>query len=327
VDQRLYPRRHAVRAALEQLHARVEQGRAEPEDLEQTLRAALRDPGLRVGYQRPGQHGLVDRADIPLPADAPGTCPVLLSGHPVGALLPGAPGGSRQLLREAATAGAVFVALNGSRLQLRRALDEVAASRARLLRAGYEERRRLERDLHDGAQQRLVSVGMALRLAQRHLADGTLDIDGLIDQSVAELGTAVAELRTIAHGLRPASLSGGLAPAIRALSTAVPLAVRLEVCDEPVPDDVATTAYYIASEALTNVVKHADATAVDLRVVREDGRLRIRVADDGRGGIRPHPGSGLAGLADRVAAAGGSVSFAAGRPQGTVVEAVLPCAR
>jgi signal transduction histidine kinase len=220
----------------------------------------------------------------------------------------------------------VFVALIGSRLELRRALDEVAASRTRLQRAGDEERTRLERDLHDGAQQRLVSLGMALRLAQRHISDGTLDVDGLIDQAVAELGTAVAELRAIAHGLRPASLSGGLAPAIRALTRTVPLPVRVEVDDEPVPDHIATTAYYIASEALANVVKHADATAVDLRVVREDGQLRIHVVDDGRGGLRPRPGSGLTGLADRVAAAGGRIRFTEGSPRGSAVEVVLPCA-
>jgi signal transduction histidine kinase len=209
------------------------------------------------------------------------------------------------------------------RLELARALHEVQSSRTRLVQTGYAERRALERDLHDGAQHRLVSLGMAIRLAQRHLDDGTVDVGGLLDQSVAELGTAVAELRQIAHGLRPASLNDGLPVALRTLVSAVPLLVDLEVCADPLPDDVATTAYFVASEAVANVVKHADAERLGLRVSRVDGHLVVRISDDGCGGAASVSRSGLA---DRVAALGGSLRIDSPAGQGTLIEAALPCA-
>ncbi len=203
------------------------------------------------------------------------------------------------------------------------ALREVHSSRARLVEIGYEERRRMERDLHDGAQQRLVSLGMQLRLAQRHLDDGTVDLDSLLDQSVAELGTAVAELRQIAHGLRPSSLDDGLPAALSNLVRSLPLTVDMDVDDRPLPDAVATTAYFVAAEAITNAVKHAEATRIVLQVIRRDGQLLVRVTDDGCGGAR----LGLrSGLADRVAALGGSLHVDSPQGRGTEVEAALPCA-
>jgi len=235
------------------------------------------------------------------------------------------PDASRELLREIASDVGLIVELIRSRLELTEALREVADSRARILHAGYRERRRLERDLHDGAQQRLVSLGMAVRLAQRHLGDPGFDVNGLLDQAVAELSTAVAELRAIARGLRPLDLDSGLGPAIRSLTTGLPIPVVLELSEEEVPDDVATTAYYVASEALANVIKHADAETVAVSVARQGGHVHVRISDDGRGGAQPRPGSGLAGLVDRVAAAGGRLSVESGH--GTRVEAVLPCAR
>lgn len=167
---------------------------------------------------------------------------------------------------------------------------------------------------------------MAIRLAQRHLGDRD-QVDGLLDQAVAELGTAVAELRAIAHGLRPLDLDGGLGSAIRSLTTGLPLPVTLDLDVDEVPDDIATTAYYVASEALANVVKHAGAENVAVAVSRIEDRLHLRVHDDGRGGAQARPGSGLAGLVDRVAAAGGRLSVASPAPRGTVIEAVLPCER
>jgi signal transduction histidine kinase len=166
---------------------------------------------------------------------------------------------------------------------------------------------------------------MAVRLAQRHLGDPGFDVNGLLDQAVAELSTAVAELRGIARGLRPLDLDSGLGPAIRSLTTGLPIPVVLELDEEEVPDDVATTAYYVASEALANVIKHADAETVAVSVARQGGHVHVRISDDGRGGAQPRPGSGLAGLLDRVAAAGGRLSVESGH--GTRVEAVLPCAR
>jgi signal transduction histidine kinase len=321
VERRLYPLRRSVRAAVADLRSKIDAGHARPEDLPGVLRTALRDPDLRIGYVLPGRVGLVDSRCLPLAADG---VPVLVGGNPVGALIPGAGIASRELLRETAAGSALLVEVIRSRLELTEALREVADSRARLLQAGYRERRRLERDLHDGAQQRLVSLGMAIRLAQRRLEAGSeQDVNGLLDQAVAELSTAVAELRAIAQGLRPLDLDAGLGPAIRSLTTSLPIPVHLAVPDEPVPDEVATTAYYVASEALANVVKHSEAETVDIRVERHPAHVLVRVSDDGRGGAVARPGSGLAGLVDRVAAAGGT--FSVGGAMGTTVEAVLPC--
>jgi signal transduction histidine kinase len=165
---------------------------------------------------------------------------------------------------------------------------------------------------------------MALRVAQRHLDDA--DADALIDQAVAELATAVAELRQIAHGLRPSSLDDGLHAALVALTRGVPIPVGLDVQREPLPDDVATTAYYVTSEAIANAVKHAGASRIEVRIARRNGHVEVRVADDGRGGAVPAPGSGLAGLSDRVQALGGALALDSAAGRGTVVEAVVPCA-
>ncbi len=143
------------------------------------------------------------------------------------------------------------------RAELAGALREVEASRTRLVQAGDAERRRLERDLHDGAQQRLVSLGMAMRLAQRHLDDGTVDVNGLLDQGVAELATAIAELRQIAHGLRPTSLDDGLHAALAAITQTLPIPVRLDIPPGELPEDLATTAYFVAAEAVTNAAKYS----------------------------------------------------------------------
>ncbi|MEU2611245.1 histidine kinase [Micromonospora sp. NPDC007271] len=321
VDRRCYPARRAALAAIDDLRARMHAGEAAPERLEEALQQALRDPQVRVGYRMPGTDELVTAGGASFVAADDATV-IRLGGQQIGVLVRGETT-TRELMRELAEACALLVEVVRLRLQLRRALLDVEASRARLLRAGYAERLRLERDLHDGAQQRLVSLGMALRLAQRRLPEA--DVAGVLDQAVAELGTAVAELREIAHGLRPSSLDEGLANALTMLVRGVPLSVTLDVCREPVPEDLATTAYYVASEALANVVKHSRASAVHLQVARTNGDLTVLVRDDGVGGARVRPGGGLAGLSDRVAAAGGSLTVAGGAGDGTRVEAVLPC--
>jgi signal transduction histidine kinase len=321
VDGRLYPLRRGAMVAIETLHRDTSARRARPDELQQVLRVAMRDPALRVGFQIPGTEGFVDTEGVAV--DPTGGVPVVLDGAQIGVLVPGDGIASPDLLRQVAGACAVLVEVVRLRLELRRALHEVEASRARLVQIGFEERRRLERDLHDGAQQRLVSLGMAIRLAQRHLGDGTVDVDALLDQSVAELGTAVAELRQIAHGLRPTSLDDGLHAAVSTLVRTVPVAVDMDVCADVLPDDVATTAYYVLSEAVTNAVKHSDAECIRLHVVRVDGQLIVRVSDDGRGGAVLRATSGLA---DRVAALGGMLQVDSPPGGGTVVEAALPCA-
>ncbi len=324
VDRRLYPRRQAALTALEELSRRTHAGTARPEQIEPVLRAALRDPHLRVGYRLPGTAGYVDAAGVPLDTDEGRRVPVRLGGEDIGVLAPGS-AGHRELLREVAGACVLLVEVVCLRAELSQALHEVESSRARLLHVGYQERRRLERDLHDGAQQRLVSLGMALRLAQRHLDDGSVDVNGLLDQAVAELGTSLSELRQIAHGLRPSSLDDGLAHALTALVATAPVPVSLDVCPDELPDEVATTAYYVASEAVVNAVKHAGAASIRLRVARVGARLTVQVRDDGRGGARLLPGAGLTGLVDRVAATGGGLRLTSPLGHGTLVEAELPC--
>ncbi|GLW96046.1 histidine kinase [Microtetraspora sp. NBRC 16547] len=328
-DRRFYPVRQAVLTAVEELRGRTHAGRAQPEQLEETLRTALRDSMLRVGYRLPGTSTLVDAAGTPIDPAGAHVTEVRLGGHGIGAIVRGTTG-SRELLREVASASALLVEVVRLRIEVNRALDEAEASRTRLLHAGYEERRRLERDLHDGAQQRLVSLGMAIRLAQRHLTDGTVDVDDLLDRSVAELAAAVTELRQIAHGLRPSSLDDGLGNALAMLAGKAPVPVTLDVSaddlPDDLPDDVATTAYYVASEAMTNAVKHAGQAAIGIRVSRRGDRVTVQISDDGPGGATMRPGAGLAGLADRVNAAGGVLRLTSPEGGGTLVEAVLPCA-
>lgn len=329
VDRRLYPLRRAALAAIDGLRVRTYAGEAQPEQLEAVLQSALRDPRVRVGYLVPGRIGLVQADGSPLSVDGGRRVPVRVGGHEIGALIGGTVA-SPELVGELADASALLVEIVRLRIELRQALGEVESSRARLLHAGYEERRRLERDLHDGAQQRLVSLGMALRLAQRHLDDSSVDLNSLLDSSVAELAAAVAELRQIAHGLRPSSLDDGLGPALSSLASKVPIPVTVEVTGDvsvdQLPDDIATTAFFVASEAMANAVKHAHPETIGLRVSRMDGQLTVQVHDDGRGGASLRPGAGLAGIADRVAAAGGALSVSSPAGHGTVVEAVLPCA-
>ncbi|HET6298623.1 MAG TPA: histidine kinase, partial [Kribbella sp.] len=229
------------------------------------------------------------------------------------------------VLKAVAAGAASLVEVTRLRAEVAAALREVEASRTRLVQVGDAERRRLERDLHDGAQQRLVSLGMAMRLAQRHLGDGTVDVNGLLDQGVAELATAIAELRQIAHGLRPTSLDDGLHAALTAITRTLPIPVQLHIGPDRLPDDLATTAYFVAAEAVANAAKYSQATSIAVRVAQSADDVRIRVEDDGCGGAVPRPGSGLSGLADRVAALGGSLSMHSPAGSGTTIEAVLPC--
>jgi signal transduction histidine kinase len=321
VDGRLYPRRRGAIEALDALFRDVSAGSAEPEALQEVLRSALRDDGLVVGYRLPGTDTRVDRGGVPVVAE--GT-PVELAGVQIGVVVQSRAGtSSKELIREVAGRAAPLVEVVRLRVELARAVREVEASRARLLQIGYEERRRLERDLHDGAQQRLVSLGMAIRLAQRHLEDGSVDVDGLLDETVTQLSTAVAELRQLAQGIRPSSLDDGLEAALARLVQNVPVSVETDIVAGPLPDEVATTAYFVISEAVANAVKHANASRIGLRVVRAENQVLVRVSDDGRGGAALQPGSGLA---DRVAALGGSIAITSPVGRGTIVEAALPCA-
>ena len=323
VGRRLYPERARALSAVATLQHEVTAGSAVPEQLEGVLGSALHDPGLRVGYAAPGRRECVDQWGLRVES-GPGGVPAVMGGHQVGVIVPGE-GTDHRFLPELVEASAVLIEMGRLRIEVTAALRDVEASRSRLVRAGYEERRRLELDLHDGAQQRLVSLGMSLRLAQRHLDDGTVDVDQVLDGAVAEIGTAVVELRQIAHGLRPSSLDDGLAAALENLSRSTPVPVGLDLQADDLPDDVSTTAYFVASEAVANAVKHAGAGSIAMSVRRCEGAVRVSVRDDGCGGAVARPGSGLAGLRDRVSALGGTLGIRSDPGLGTEVEAVLPC--
>lgn len=321
LGRRLHPRRARGVAAVRDLVTAVHAGDREPESLEPVLREAMRDPGLRVGYRRPGATAYVDVSGAEV--TGPGI-PIRLKGNEIGTIVSG--GGRAPVPEEVAREAALVAESTRLRGELGHALGEVEASRQRLLRAGYEERRRLEMDLHDGAQQRLVSLGMRLRVAQRRVAGGgTVELDELVDTAVEEIATAVSELRQIAHGLRPSSLDDGLAPALEQLtrSSALPLRVTYEADD--LPEHVSVTAYYVASEGVANAVKHSGAREVEVAVRHERGSVHVAVRDDGHGGARITPGSGLAMLCDRVDALGGRLSLHSPPRGGTVVTAVIPC--
>ena len=206
------------------------------------------------------------------------------------------------------------------------ARGELEASRARLVTAGDEERRRLERNLHDGAQQRLVSLSLSLRLAQRKLATDPQAAQELLSAASLELGVALEELRELARGIHPAVLTErGLGPALESLADRVPLPVELELpTDERLPRRVEAAAYYVVSEALANVAKYARASAVTVTVERQNGLAIVEVADDGVGGADPQRGTGLRGLTDRIEALDGTLVVDSRPGVGTRIRAEVP---
>jgi PAS domain S-box-containing protein len=203
--------------------------------------------------------------------------------------------------------------------------EEIHASRARLVEAADAERRRLVRDLHDGAQQRLVRILLALRLAANRADD---DVGRLLDEAAAETQAAIAELRDLGAGLHPQILTNrGVAAAVESLTAPLPLLVSRAIPERRWPPAIEAAAYFTIAEALTNVVKHAAATSATVTVAERDDRLEIEVADDGRGGAVATPGHGLAGLQDRVAALGGELAVERGEAGGTRLRATLPLTR
>ena len=206
------------------------------------------------------------------------------------------------------------------------ARGQLEASRARLVSAGDEERRRLERNLHDGAQQRLVSLSLSLRLAQSRLASDPQAASELLAAAGSELGVALEELRELARGIHPAVLTErGLGPALQALADRAPLPVELDLAPERLPRRVEAAAYYVVSEALANVAKYAHATGVTVSVAQANGSAVVEVADDGIGGADPEAGTGLRGLTDRIDALEGHLRIVSPPGGGTTIRAEIPC--
>ncbi len=326
VDARFDRGRRDALARIGRFLDAVRDGREEPEAIEATLRLALHDPGLSVAYwlvTDPQTPWRTNQGEPTTRPDGP-ALDVAVGGRMLGRVAFDASARRPRLLREALREARLPLELAHSRIELRHALAETRASRARLVEATDAERRRLERDLHDGAQQRLVAIGMALRLAQQR-ADPGDPMQGVLGAAVRDLQGAVVELRRLAGGVRPRGLDESLAEAIRGLVRASPVPVDARVTAEAVPDIVATTAYFVAAEALTNALKHAQPHSVVIDIARKDGDLRVVVTDDGPGGATISDGSGLAGLRDRVVATGGGLIVDSSPGKGTRVEARLPC--
>jgi signal transduction histidine kinase len=206
--------------------------------------------------------------------------------------------------------------------------EKLTVSRARLIAAADETRRRIQRDVHDGAQQRLVHTVITLKLAKRALGDAAGPGPALVDEALANAERATAELRELVRGIMPAALSrGGLRAGVNSLVDHVDLPVRVDVCTQRLPATVETTAYFIVAETLTNAVKHARAGSASVRALVDGAALHLEVRDDGVGGADRSRGSGLVGLADRVAASGGAIAITSPPGKGTTVVVELPIER
>lgn len=320
--------RAVILERVQQFVEQVRDGSAEPESVETVLRATVSDPELTLLLTDVGGSGYVDLTGRPAaPAEDGVRVPLRTADTDVG-LLVVSPGSMRGLRRArlAVTAARLPIEVSRLRLGLRRALHEVDESRRRLVTASAQERRRLERDLHDGAQQQLIALGMQLRSAQRRLP-GAHPVNAELDQAVERIEHAVAELRRLANGVRPATLDDGLAAALARLSadSPVPVDVDVELEGADMPSEVLmTTAYFVVSEAVANALKHARAQRIRVTARHSGPQLHIRVSDDGDGGAPTE--SGLTALRDRVGSIGGLLTVTSAPRTGTTIEVVLPCA-
>jgi signal transduction histidine kinase len=296
-----------------------------PGRLADALREVLHDPTLTIAYRLPdGRHATVDGEPVTLP---PPEWPGLTLIEPIAAVVhdPALRSQSSELL-DAALATA-RLSLENERLQAELAakLAELKAAHTRGLDGVIAERRRLERNLHDGAQQRLVALALTLRMAQARLGDPDA-ARALLDEASGELAQALEELRELARGIHPAVLSErGLGAAVESLAQRSRLPVQVDrLPEERLPQTVEIAAYYVIAEALANVAKYADPCRVVVAVEREDGVARIEVRDDGGGGADPERGTGLRGLADRLALVGGRLHVSSPPGEGTSVRAEIP---
>jgi signal transduction histidine kinase len=303
---------------------------AAPGGLQPAVAKALEDPSVRVLASLDGEQ-LLDEDGSAVAGDA----------LPLGRSLTRIRSGERLIgglvhdsalvqdpARLSAVVAAVGLALDVNRLneEVTAQLEEVRASRTRIIEAGDAARKRIERDLHDGAQQRLVALGMDLQRAKRHAeSKGEGELAAMLDSATSDVRRAIEEIRSVSRGSHPSLLAErGLGAAIEALAELSPIPVRTEVISDGLSAALEKTAYYVVAEGLTNVAKHAAASEAAVSIRLEDGSLRVVVADDGVGGASLAPNSGLQGLEDRVVATGGSLSIRSG-VEGTTLTAVIPC--
>jgi signal transduction histidine kinase len=299
--------------------------------LEAGLARTLGDPSLVLAYRVPGERSYIDGSGQPVTPPTPGgdrtAAPIERDGRELGILVYDASLDDDPALVEAVAATAA-IALDDARLQAESEdrLAELRASRERIVAASDAERRRLERNLHDGAQQRLVSVALQLRMIKTQIRSDPALAEQLLDSVSDELSQSLEDLRELARGIHPAVLNHGLQAALKSLASraSVPTSVSFG-SPERLPQPVELAAYFVACEALANVAKYAQATQTTVRVSRRDGVAVIEIADDGVGGADESAGSGLQGLADRVAALDGRLRILSPPGGGTVVTAELPC--
>src|SRR4051812_27151568 len=300
--------------------------------LQAALARTLRDPTLVLAGWLPEYEAYVDAAGQVVLPPAPGSdrrsTAIERDDRPIAMLVH-----DRSLDHEPealeAVCAAAALALESEQLQTesRARLAELQASRARLVEAGDVERRRLERNLHDGAQQRLVAVALQLRLIQARVDSDPSSVKGLAIKAGNDLAAALDELRELARGIHPAVLDHGLAAALESLAARSTVLTTLTVdVAQPLSPPIELAAYFVASEALANVAKYACASAVTVRVARNGTRVTVEIADNGIGGANASRGSGLRGLEDRVEALDGALRVASPPGGGTTVSAELPCA-
>jgi signal transduction histidine kinase len=302
-----------------------------PADLPGLFARALRDPSVTLSYWLPEYESWadLDGHSVALPAEDSDRATTLIErdGVRLAALVHSRSLNDEPELLDAVSAAA-GIALENGRLhaELRAGLDEVRGSRERVIEASQQERQRLERNLHDGAQQRLIALSLDLSRLEGRLGDDP-EARAQIDQARAEIAQSLEELRDVARGLHPAVVSGhGLGVALESLAARAPVPVRLTVdLEGRVSERLEVAAYYVVSESLANIGKHAEATSATIVVGRADGQLVVEIVDDGKGGADSEGGSGLRGLADRVEALDGRLRVWTPHGGGTRVRAEMPC--
>ena len=304
-----------------------------PAGVRKALASALGDPGLTVCYWEPETRSFVGadgRQADPAPPPGRAATEVTADGAPLAVLVHDRELLDQRPLLDAAVAAA-RLALENARLQaaLAAQLEEVRASRTRIVQAGLEERRKVERDLHDGAQQRLLALSLTIAMIRDQLAAAPgagSCLTRLADTARAEISAAIGELRELGRGIHPAVLANeGLAAAVETLAALAPVPVTTEIALARYPPAVEATAYFVISEALANIARHARASQAEVTACSNGTLLVIAVRDDGIGGAPARGGTGLTGLADRVAALGGRLTITSPAGGGTIIRAYLPC--
>jgi len=303
-----------------------------PADLRDVLAGALRDPSLTLAYWLPEFGSYADhegrRVELPSLEGGQRLTPIDRDGVHVAALLHDPALAEEPELLDAVTAAAGIAIENGRlHAELKARLEELRGSRSRVIEAQQKERQRLERNLHDGAQQRLIALSLELSRLEERL-EGDQDASARLGFARREIAASLAELREVARGIHPAVVSGhGLEVALEQLVARAPVPIRLTLkVGERLPEQLEVAAYYLVSESLANVGKYAEASSATVEVTRGDGQLLVEVVDDGIGGADTERGSGLRGLADRVEAQGGRLRVWSPVGGGTRVRAEIPCA-